>query len=238
VTTRDPGVGARRAVLALTSHDTLGDTGRHTGAYMSEVVDAWEVLTAAGYDVHLTSVLGGRPPLEAVDEADPRHRAFLDDPTMRSRLANTRRAGELDPADYALVFVAGGHGAAWDLPDDAGLAALIRGVYETEGVVAAVCHGPAALVNVRLSDGSYLVEGRQVSSFSNDEERAVGMTGIVPFLLADKLTERGAKYVSAPSFIPYVVADGRLVTGQNPPSATAVAQRAVELLDQSLSNTL
>ena len=220
----------RLAVLALTSHDTLGDTGRHTGAYMSEVVDAWEVLSAAGYDVHLASVLGGRPPLEAVNEDDPRHRAFLDDPTMRARLADTPPAGALDPANYALVFVAGGHGAAWDLPDDAGLAALIRGVYEQDGVIAAVCHGPAALLNVRLSDGTYLVEGRQVSAFTNDEERAVGMTDIVPFLLADRLTERGAKFVYAPSFIPHVAVDGRLVTGQNPPSAAAVAQRAVELL--------
>jgi putative intracellular protease/amidase len=217
------------ALLVLTSHDTLGDTGRSTGAYLSEVADAWKVFTDAGYRVEVVSVRGGKPPLEAVNESDPTQRAFLADPVMASTMDSTPRPGEVDPSRYRIVFVAGGHGAAWDLPGDADLAALIRDVYEAGGVVAAVCHGPAALVDVMLSDGRYLVDGRRVSAFTNDEERAVGMTRIVPYLLADRLAGRGAVPDAAPPFIPHVVVDGRLVTGQNPPSAGWVAAEAVRV---------
>jgi len=216
------------ALLVLTSHDTLGDTGRSTGAYMSEVADAWKVFTDAGYEVDVASVRGGRPPLEAVNEADPTQQAFLADPAMASKMDNTLRPDEAD-GGYRIVFVAGGHGAVWDLPEDAALAALIRDVYEAGGVVAAVCHGSAALVNVVLSDGRHLVAGRRVSAFTNDEERAVGMTGIVPFLLADRLAERGAVTDAAPPFLPHAAVDGRLVTGQNPPSASRVAAEAVRV---------
>lgn len=218
---------ARRALLALTSRDTLGETGRPTGAYLSEVVDAWRVFTAAGYDVEVVSVRGGRPPLEAVNPDDPGHRAFLDDPVMRARMADTPTARELDPARYAIVLVAGGHGAVWDLPGDAGLVELLGRVYDDGGVVAAVCHGPAALLDVVLSDGSPLVRGKRVAAFTNDEERAVGMTAIVPFLLADALRARGAEHDAVPPFLPHVVVDERLVTGQNPPSAAEVAEQAV-----------
>jgi putative intracellular protease/amidase len=217
----------KRALLVLTSHDTLGDTGRSTGAYMSEVAEAWKVFSDSGYKVDLASIQGGRPPLEAVNKQDPVQRAFLDNPRMSKLLANTPRPADVNSADYAIVFIAGGHGAAWDLPNDKGLAELVREVYEWNGVVAAVCHGPAGLLNVTLSDGSHLVAGRRVSAFTNDEERAVGMTDIVPFLLADALAEKGATFDAAPSFIPHVVVDGQLVTGQNPASATDVAKAAV-----------
>jgi putative intracellular protease/amidase len=216
-----------KALIVMTSHATLGDTGRSTGAYMSEIVDAWRVFSAAGYQVDLASVQGGRPPLEAVRDDNPNHRALLDDRVMGGKLARTSPAGKLHAKDYAIVFLAGGHGAAWDFPHDEGLACLIRETYEGGGVVAAVCHGPAALVNVTLSDGSLLVNGLQVTAFTNAEEHAVGMTEIVPFMLEDLLSERGAKYVGGPSFIPLVVSDGNLVTGQNPASASEVARQAL-----------
>jgi putative intracellular protease/amidase/uncharacterized protein YndB with AHSA1/START domain len=217
----------KRALLVLTSTDTLGDTGRATGAYMSEVAEAWKVFTDAGYKVEVVSTRGGRPPLEAVNQHDSIQRAFLDNPQMSRLMADTPRPADLDPSRYAIAFVAGGHGAVWDLPDDKDLAALLRDCYEGGAVVAAVCHGPAALVNVTLSDGEHLVAGKRLTAFSNDEERAVGMTSVVPFLLADALAERGARYEAAASFMPRVVVDGRLVTGQNPASATGVAQAAL-----------
>lgn len=219
----------RQALIVLTSQEKLGETGRSTGAYMSEIVDAWEVFTAAGYAVDLVSVRGGRPPLEAVAAGDPRHRRFLDDPEMSRKLSGTPRPDQVRAAEYGIVFLAGGHGAVWDLPHDRALADLVRRVYENDGVVSAVCHGPAGLLNVTLSDGSPLVAGRQVACFTDDEERAVGMTGVVPFLLSGALSARGAVHDSRPSFLPHVTVDGRLVTGQNPASATLVAARAVEV---------
>ena len=224
---------AGHAVIVLTSHDTLGDTGRSTGAYLSEIAEAWQVFADAGLRVSLVSVRGGRPPLEAVNEQDPVQRRFLDDPLMAEQLTATPSTADTSAADCSIVFVAGGHGAVWDLPYDKNLATLIRDVYEAGSVVASVCHGPAALLEVTLTDGSPLVRGRRVTGFSNDEERAVGMTAIVPFSLADALAERGAAYESAGAFLPYVVTDGRLVTGQNPASATAVAQAAVAALTEA-----
>lgn len=118
----------------------------------------------------------------------------------------------------------------WDFPDDPDLARIARSVHERGGVVAAVCHGPAALVNLTLTDGSRLVAGKRVAGFTNSEEASVGLTDEVPFLLADKLTEAGAQHVPAPDFTEHAVVDGRLVTGQNPQSARAVADAVVKLL--------
>jgi len=229
ITAHDAGAPAQRALLLLTSTSELGDTGRPTGAYMSEVAEAWSVFREAGYPVEVASVLGGRPPLEAVNEADPVQRSFLDDARMSAVMADTPRAADIDAAAFDIVFVAGGHGAVWDLPYDAGVTDVLAAAYQRGAVVAAVCHGAAALLDVTLSDGTALVAGREISAFSNDEERAVGMVAIVPYLLADALIERGARYEAAPSFMPHVVVDGRLVTGQNPASAIQVAEAAASV---------
>jgi putative intracellular protease/amidase len=218
----------RRALIAMTSQHTMPN-GRETGVYASELAEAWQVFSEAGYEVDLVSVRGGRPPMEAVNPDDPVQRAFLSDPVMTAKMADTPTAARLDPAGYDIVFVAGGHGAACDLPEDRGLAELIAGAYSAGGVVAAVCHGPAALLNVVLPDGSHLVTGRRVSAFTNAEERAVGMASVVPYFLADELAARGAVTDQAPPFLPHVVVDGRLVTGQNPASARQVAEAAVSV---------
>ncbi|WDZ85637.1 type 1 glutamine amidotransferase domain-containing protein [Micromonospora cathayae] len=215
-----------RALIALTSHDKLGDTGRGTGYYVGEAAEPWEVFRAAGIDVDLVSVAGGEPPVDGLDADDRTQQDFL----ATADVAHTRPAAEVDPAGYDIVFFAGGHGTMWDFPDNPDLARIAAAVYERGGVVAAVCHGPSALVNLKLSDGRHLVAGKRVAGFTNDEEAAVGLTEVVPFLLADKLTEAGAEHVPAPNFTEQVVADGRLVTGQNPQSARATAQAALKAL--------
>lgn len=217
----------RTALLVLTSNGVLGDTGRSTGAYASEVAESWQAFASAGYQVEVASIQGGRPPLEAVDTGDPAQQALFADEAMTAALASTRPVREVDPTAYGIVFTAGGHGAIWDLPYDEGLAALLRDAYENDAVIAAVCHGPAAFLGTRLSNGEYLVAGRKVACFTNDEERAVGMTSVVPFLLADELVERGAKHDAVGPFLPHVVVDGRLVTGQNPASTELVAEQAI-----------
>lgn len=223
-------VTGHRAVIAMTSHALLGTTGRATGAYLPEVADAWSVFARWDLEVDLVSVRGGEPPMEGVNLDDPVQTSFLGDGPMRAKLAATSEPDDLDPEDYSVVLFAGGHGSAWDFPDQPGLARLARGVYEHGGVVAAVCHGPTAFVGLKLSDGRHLVDGRRVACFTNDEERAVGMCDIVPFLLADRLSELGAIHDSAAPFMPHTVVDGRLVTGQNPASAATVAEQAVAVL--------
>ncbi|TCO43527.1 putative intracellular protease/amidase [Kribbella antiqua] len=212
-----------RVLIALTSHSELGGTGRRTGFYVSEAAEPWAVFQEAGFDVELVSVAGGRPPHDGLDEDDPIQQKFL----ASVDLDHTPTAATLDPTSYDAIFFAGGHGTMWDFPDDKALASLAAAIYERGGVVAAVCHGPSALVNLKLSDGSYLVDGKNVAGFTNAEEAAVGLTDVVPFLLADALTARGAVHHPAANFAPQVVTDGRLVTGQNPQSATLVAQAVV-----------
>lgn len=219
-----------KVLFALTSHDRLGDTGKPTGAYLPEVAHPYDVLTRAGYEVDFVSPRGGRPPLDGTEQPDAVSRAFLDDRDAQARLERSARPADVDPAAYAAIFYAGGHGTMWDFPGDAALAKLGGAIADRGGVVAAVCHGPAALVNLRLADGSYLVAGKQVAAFTSDEERAVGLAEVVPFLLADKLIERGAVHRPAPNWQAQVVRDGRLVTGQNPASATGVAEQMVAAL--------
>ncbi|MER5624454.1 type 1 glutamine amidotransferase domain-containing protein [Streptosporangium sp. NPDC002544] len=215
-----------RILIVLTSHDTLGDTGRKTGFYVSEAAHPWEVFTAGGHEVDVASVRGGVPPRDGDDPADPAQRRFL------SGLGETPAVDTLDPLAYDAVFFAGGHGTMWDFPDNRALSRLTREIFESGGVVAAVCHGPSALAGVTLSDGSPLVSGRRVAAFTNEEEEAVGLTSVVPFLLADRLTAEGATHVPGPGFAAQVVVDGRLVTGQNPASARDAAEAVVGLLSE------
>jgi putative intracellular protease/amidase len=221
---------APRILLVLTSHDQLGATGKKTGAYLAEVAHPYQVFTARGFAVDFASPKGGRPPFDGLDQIDAISQRFLDDTAVQARLEHTLRPADVDPAQYAAIVYAGGHGTVWDFPGDAGLAAVARSIYERGGVVAAVCHGPAALVNLTLSDGSYLVAGKEVAAFTNSEETAVGLDQVVPFLLADELVKRGAIHRPAADWQPQVVVSDRLVTGQNPQSATGVAEAVAALL--------
>ncbi|MCC3433689.1 MAG: type 1 glutamine amidotransferase domain-containing protein, partial [Microcoleus sp. PH2017_04_SCI_O_A] len=147
------------------------------------------------------------------------------------RVENTLNPAQIKPAEYAAIFYAGGHGTMWDFADNQELAEIAAAIYEAGGIVGAVCHGPAALVNIKLSDGTYLVADKTVAAFTNEEEAAVGLTDIVPFLLESTLIERGAKFTKVANFQVCVVASDRLVTGQNPASAAGVGERMVELIN-------
>ncbi|WP_306364837.1 type 1 glutamine amidotransferase domain-containing protein [Nocardia sp. CC227C] len=221
---------SKRILIALTSHAALGDTGRSTGFHVGEAAVPWEVFTAAGYTVDLVSVAGGNPPRDGTDPTDPAQRRFLTDTDIAAQLANTPTPDAVDSGRYEAVLFAGGHGTMWDFPDNPALARLAREIYERGGVVGAVCHGPAALVGATLSDGSYLVAGKKIAAFTNDEEAAVGLSGVVPFLLADRLTAQGATHLPAENFTARVVTDDRLVTGQNPASAQGVAEAMLDVL--------
>ncbi|WP_026423751.1 type 1 glutamine amidotransferase domain-containing protein [Actinokineospora inagensis] len=220
----------KKILIALTSHEQLGDTGRTTGFYLPEAAHPWRVFTESGYEVDLVSVRGGNPPRDGVDPSDPVQNRFLADETVAAKLATTPTAAEVDPAEYAAILYAGGHGSMWDFPHDTELAAVARDIYESGGVVAAVCHGPAGLVNLTLSDGSHLVDGKRLAAFTNDEEHAVGLAGVVPFLLQSRLEEHGALHEGTDNFAAHVVVDQRLVTGQNPASAVGVAEAVVREL--------
>ena len=220
----------KKILFVLTSHDRKGDTGQPTGFYLPEAAHPWAELDAAGYAVDFISPQGGAAPMDGAAQPDPVCQRFLETPAVMEKVRNTLRPGQVDAADYAGIFYVGGHGTMWDFPDDTALAGLGAAIYEAGGVVAAVCHGPAGLVNVKLSDGRYLVAGKRLAAFTDDEERAVALDGVVPFLLASTLRQRGAIHVPAANWQENVVVDGRLVTGQNPASGAGVGREMVRLL--------
>jgi putative intracellular protease/amidase len=219
-----------RVLIVLTSHGQLGDTGRSTGFYLSEVTHPFQVFTQAGFEVDFVSPKGGVAPMDGVDRKDPINAAFLDNPALVQRTRETLRPEQVDPTRYGAIFFAGGHGTMWDLPDNAALQQIAARIYERNGVVAAVCHGPAGLVNIKLSSGKYLVDGKAVAAFTNAEETAVKLQDVVPFHLETRLRERGAQPKLAPNFQANVVTSERVVTGQNPASAHGVAEGVVKLL--------
>lgn len=228
---KDP-VMTKRILIAVTSHDKKGSTGEPTGAYLPEITHPLAVFTKAGYQVDFVSPRGGQVPLDGVDRKDPVNAAFLDDAAAVAKLHASAAPTLIEPGKYAAIFFAGGHGTMWDFPEDPTLPKLAAAIYDAGGVVGAVCHGPAGLVNVKLASGAYLVAGKDVSAFTNEEERAAGLAEVVPFLLADKLIERGAHHKPAANWQKQVVTSERLVTGQNPASAAGVAEGMVQLLQR------
>jgi putative intracellular protease/amidase len=224
---------AKKILFVLTSHDRKGD--KPSGFFLSEATHPHRVLTKAGHAVDFVSPNGGAAPIDpdSFDLKDPINRAFWEDQALRSAVEQTRTPSQIKADAYDAIFYAGGHGAMWDLPDDAALAGIAARIYERGGVVGAVCHGPAGLINVKLADGRHLVAGKDVAAFTNDEERAVELEKAIPFSLADRLIERGARHRPAPNWEPNVVVSERLVTGQNPASATGVGEAIAKLLAQA-----
>ena len=221
-------------LMVLTSHDQLGDTGKKTGFWLEEFAAPFYVLKDAGASVTLASPKGGQPPLDPKSDLPENQtemtRRFRSDPAAQAQLANTKRLAEVSAGDFDAVFYPGGHGPMWDLPDNPASVALIEAFVKADKPVGAVCHAPVALVNVRGRDGEYLVKGRRVTGFTNSEEEAVGLTAVVPFLLEDRLKERGGVFSKGPDWAPYVQVDGKLVTGQNPASSEPGAKELLKLL--------
>lgn len=221
-----------RALMVLTSHKTMGESGKATGFWMAELTHPYFALRDAGISVDIVSIAGGDAPIDprSLEPDDADNQRFLDDPQTRKLVEDTRALGEVDPVNYAAVIFVGGHGTMWDFPDNADVNRVAAGVYENDGVVAAVCHGPAALLGVTLSDGSRLVADRDVTGFTNSEERAVGLADVVPFMLEDALKSAGANFQGGADWQSKVVVDGRLITGQNPASAGALGEKVAAAL--------
>jgi putative intracellular protease/amidase len=221
-------------LMVLTSHDKLGDTGKKTGFWLEEFAAPYYTFLDAGAAVTVASPKGGEPPLDPKsDTPDGQTEAterFKKDRAAQAVLASTVKLADVRAEDYDAIFYPGGHGPMWDMPDNATSIALIEAFVKADKPVGAVCHAPVALVNVRGKDGEYLVKGKRVTGFTNEEEGLVGLTAVVPFLLEDRLKNRGGIFSKAANWAPYVQVDGKLVTGQNPASSGPGAQELLKLL--------
>jgi putative intracellular protease/amidase len=212
-------------LFVVTSNAVKGATGLPTGFNLAEVTHPLEKLQAAGIRAELASIQGGAAPLDGLEDVkDPVIARYWGNADFRHGIAHTLRLDEVDPSRYSAIFFAGGHGTMWDFPESATAQKAIREIDAAGGIVSAVCHGPAALVNARRADGRLLVAGKRVAAFTNGEEEEVQSTQVVPFLLASALVARGALHQNAPNWANNVVVDGRLITGQNPQSAASLGE--------------
>jgi putative intracellular protease/amidase len=226
-----------KVLIVLTSHDQLGDTGRKTGFWLEELAAPYYAFKAAGAEITLASPKGGQPPLDPKSNEPSFQteltRRFEADAAATAQLAATVRLNSIDQADFDTVFYPGGHGPLWDLAEDPASIALIESFIAAGKHVGLVCHAPGVLRHVKAANGRPLVEGLQVTGFTNTEEEGVGLTQVVPFLVEDELKARGGLYSKGPDWGVYVVADGLLVTGQNPASSAAAAQRLLSEVAQA-----
>ncbi|WP_018262669.1 type 1 glutamine amidotransferase domain-containing protein [Methylobacterium sp. WSM2598] len=227
---------ARFSILMIaTSAATMGDPAKPTGVWFEELATPYCAFVDAGAAVTLASIAGGPVPIDPRSvkpkgENEAAVERFLGDAAASKALAETPAIAAIDAEADDAVFLPGGHGTMVDLPESAALAALLGKAWAQGKVVAAVCHGPAGLVNAKAETGAPLVQGRRVTGFSDSEERAVGLDAAVPFLLETRLRELGGVYGRAADFHPFAVADGRLVTGQNPASSALTARLVLDAL--------
>ncbi|NHZ33419.1 type 1 glutamine amidotransferase domain-containing protein [Massilia rubra] len=223
-----------KVLIVLTSHSELGNTGRKTGFWLEELAAPYYIFKDAGVEMVLASPKGGQPPLdpksnEPASQTEATHR-FEADVEATAQLAATVRLDRVQQADFDAVFYPGGHGPLWDLANDKHSIALIEAFIAANKPVALVCHAPGVLRDVKTPAGRPLVEGKQVTGFTNTEEDGVGLTAVVPFLVEDMLKANGGVYSKGADWGSYVLTDGLLITGQNPASSAEAAAVLVKRL--------
>ena len=221
-----------KILIVVTSHDRMTET-KKTGYELTELARPYYVFQANGFEVDIASPKGGEPPV-VIDNDDMGDYdfAFLNDASAQKKVKNSLEVEAVKADEYEAVFFAGGKGAVFDFPQNQAIQNLIRNRYESGKVVAAVCHGPAALVNVTLQDGSSLVANKKVSGFTNEEELFLipNASEVFPFLLQDELSKNGADFQEGEMYLQNVCQDGNLITGQNPWSTWAVAESVIKQL--------
>lgn len=219
---------AKRILMIVTSHSRIDDD-HETGIWFEEFAIPYTKFIQQGYAVSVVSPGGGDAPLDANSLQD-----YQDTETNQAAKAALQGLPALDDsyqaADYDAVFFPGGHGTMYDLPDNPHVQRLIVDSLQANNPVAAVCHGPACLVNVTV-DGVPLVKGKKITAFTDSEEKAVQLDSLMPFLLETRLRDLGADFVAAEDWADNTLKDGLLITGQNPQSSGSAADTLIGLLD-------
>ncbi len=219
-----------QVLMVVTSAKQMNN-GKPTGVWLEEFAVPYMMFKAKGYDITVASPKGGKVPVDprSIKDAD---KIFNWAPAI-VQLDNVQKLSQIKTDNFSAIFIPGGHGAMFDLAEGT-LLKRILGTFANENrIIAAVCHGPAALVNAKKSDGSFIVSNKQITAFTNAEEKAVKLDKDMPFMLETKLREEGAKFITAPNWSAHVQVDGKLVTGQNPASSEKTAAAVIKLLDQS-----
>lgn len=223
----------KKILVVLTTTEKYPNLNRATGIWLGEAVHFVERVERAGFVVDYVSPTGGYTPIDphSLAMAEPIDWEWYHNRKFMDRLGATLKPADVNPDDYAVIYFVGGHGVLWDFPDNAELQALSRKIYEKGGIVSSVCHGAVGLLNITLSNGTSLIKGKQVTGFSDEEERLVQLDQYVPFLTETELKKRGVVYKKADKpWEAFAVADHRVITGQNPASGGAVADLVIQAL--------
>ncbi len=228
----------KQILMIVTSHDRLGGSGRMTGIWAEELATPFRLFGEAGFAVDIASPKGGRVPFDpaSVHPAgqNPANVEFLlSDEEAQAKIANSLLLENVVIDAYEAVFFPGGHGAMWDLPENTHVRRLVESAYAGGKVIAAVCHGPAGLLSAKGKDGGSILAGRRVNAFTDTEEEAAGLAGVVPFALESRMRELGGCFEKANNWQAHAVRDGTLITGQNPASSEMVACLAIAALNES-----
>lgn len=225
---------SKKILVVLTNTAKYPTLSRATGLWLGEAVHFVDVVQQAGFTVDYVSPGGGYVPIDphSLQMAPELDWSYYNDKAFMNRLGASLSPGQVTADEYCAIYYTGGHGVMWDFPDNPQLQELARKIYEKNGVVAAVCHGVAGLLNIKLSDNKLLLKDSQVTGFSNTEEKLAELEEVVPFLTENELGARGGIYSKHDDpWRPFVVCDGRLITGQNPASTRLLAEKVIQTLN-------
>jgi putative intracellular protease/amidase len=225
-------VKSKRVLFVLTSHEEMGNTGRWTGFHLGEVSHVYKPIHDAGYEIDFVSPKGGQTKMYGANMNDSLSVWMIRNPAAYYKLTNAMTPDQIDPLKYAAIYYVGGHGTMWDLPDHKRLGEITKEIYQGGGVVSAVCHGPSGLLNIKLDNGNLLIQGKKLTSYTDEEERASQQDKVVPFMLEAELRKQGVIYIGAKNWQENVVVDGRVITGQNPASAYKLAKEILKILNR------
>ncbi|MCQ8847853.1 type 1 glutamine amidotransferase domain-containing protein [Alteromonas stellipolaris] len=222
----------KKILIPVTNHATLGTTDQANGTYSPEITHAIDVFNKHGVDYDIASINGGAIPIYGTDiEGDDVNAAVLNNEDFKQRTSNSMRASNVNIDEYDAVFYPGGFGLLSDLASNEDFAKLSAAHYENGGIIGAVCHGPAALLPIKLSNGEDLIASKAITGFTREEEVDYGTINDIPFLLEEALARKAAKFSKVQPWNVHVIEDERVITGQNPASAHAVAQAIVSHLN-------
>ena len=223
-----------KVLIILTSHNTFGNTGNLTGFWLEELASPYYIFAAAGADITLASPKGGKSPIDPTstqpDNMTEASSRFLEDADALRLLNDTITLEMVRPEEYDAVFYPGGHGPLWDLSSNTVSQHLLNHFHDQNKPVAAVCHGIAALLDAKSTEGTYLISDVRITGFTDEEEEQAGATAYVPFSIEKKAIENGAHFQKAPSWSSFAIADGIWITGQNPQSSEEVANLLIQNL--------
>lgn len=228
---------ALKILFVTTSHDKMGDTAEQTGVWLEEIASPYYVFTDAGASITWASPNGGKIPIDPKSQsiilATFNTKRFLKNEVAMSAREHSMLLDDVDADDFDVLFIAGGHGPMWDLVENKKLKQLLESFNRDGKPIGAVCHGVVGLITMQNENGELSISGKQLTGFSNSEESASGLTNVVPFLLETKLVSLGALYSKGADYVGHVVTDGNIITGQNPASSKAVAQKILAFVQDN-----